>query len=226
MRQLMDEYKTTINLVNQLVKDTRALYDEDVYFAGLIYSDCKKYRYSGNAGFIGICGDKLFEVVNIYYDMEEGNMHPVHNFLVSTYYKKLPSLSYGELPLLEKSDIRVSLRTIYPGMGGGNVYVLIPRRDLRDTARRLYIPTPGLGVDLESGLVIIELHIDRHRFAIKYTGREGRAYLEGNYPQGFENSPAACAITDAVVRITTDALSLYEDITNKGMKFMSIFLLY
>jgi hypothetical protein len=230
MNELMNEYEAMRSLVMNLTEQTRVFLVEDIYFAGLMDSNCEKYRYGENNGFIGVCGNKVFEVLDISYGMK---IYPIHDALVSAYYEKLPWISLGEVYLLEmriflgKNEwTRILLQTIYPGMGSGNVYVVVPRRSLNDIAKKFHIPTPGLGIDLEGRFVIIEFRIENFHFVIKYTGREGRAYLEGGYPRDFENSPIACAITDAVVKIIEDALDLYEDITNKGMKFMSIFLLY
>jgi len=221
MKQLIDKYKAVVNSVFELVRQTWIMLEEDIYFAGLLYSNCEKYRYGG--GFVGICGDRLFEVVNISY-REERSDYPLHNALVNNYYSKLPAISYAKMSLLERDKTMIGIRTFYPMRGGENVYVVTPRESLDDIAKKFHIPSPGLRINLESMYVAIELSIDKYRFAIIHNGY--KAYLEGKYPQGFENSPAACAITDAVVRITTNALNLYEDITNKGMKFASIFLLY
>ena len=221
MKQLIDKYKAVVNSVFELVRQTWIMLEEDIYFAGLLYSNCEKYRYGG--GFVGICGDRLFEVVNISYREERSN-YPLHNALVNNYYSKLPAISYAKMSLLERDKTMIGIRTFYPMRGGENVYVVTPRESLDDIAKKFHIPSPGLRINLESMYVAIELSIDKYRFAIIHNGY--KAYLEGKYPQGFENSPAACAITDAVVRITTNALNLYEDITNKGMKFASIFLLY
>jgi len=231
MNELMSKYEAMRSLVMNLTEQTRVFLVEDIYFAGLMDSNCEKYRYGENNGFIGVCGNKVFEVLDISYGMKK--IYPIHDALVSAYYEKLPRISLGEVYLLEmriflgeNNWTRILLQTIYPGMGSGNVYVAVPRRSLNDIAKKFHIPTPGLGIDLESGFVIIEFRIENFRFAIKYTGREGRAYLEGGYPQGFENSPAACAVTDTVVRMITDAINLYEDITKRGIKFVSIYLLY
>jgi hypothetical protein len=225
IRQLMDRYRAVLKSIAEVVRQTRIILEEDVYFAGLLYSNCEKYMYDGNEGFIGVCGNRLFEVVNISYETGP-SYHPLHDALVKNYYWKLPLMTYTELPLLENGKTRIIMRIIYPGMGGGNVDVVVPRESLNDIARRFRIPTPAPAIDLDNEFVAIVFTIDGYRFAIKYTGREGRAYLEGGYPRGFENSPIACAITDAVVKIIEDALDLYEDIANKGLKFVSIYLLY
>jgi len=224
MNEIIDKYRAVLNSLTPLLR-AGIVSEEDVYFAGLLGSDCKKYRYGNNMGIIGICDSVLFELTNIASFTWEDELRPLHNVLVESY-SKLPPRSLFEIALLERDRVNISLRTIYPGMGAGYVKVLLPKGRLRSVARRFHIPTPGLGVDLESGLVIIELRIDGYHFAIKYSGKEGKAYLEGGYPRDFENSPIACAITDAVVKIIEDALDLYEDIANKGIKFVSIFLLY
>jgi len=230
MKRLMDEYEATIDLVNQLVKDTRMFLAEDVYFAGLLSSDCEKYRYGENNGFIGVCGNKVFEVTDISYRMK---FYPIHDALVSAYYEKLPRISLGEIFLLEmriflgeNNRTRVLIQEIYPGAGGGNVYVAVSRRSLNEIAKKFHIPTPGLGIDLEGGFVIIEFKIEGYHFAIKYSNRERRAYLEGGYPQGFENSPIACTVTDAVARIVTEAFNLFKNIVDGGIKFIITYLLY
>jgi hypothetical protein len=224
MNEIIDKYRAVFNSLTPLLR-AGIVFEEDVYFAGLLGSDCKKYRYGNNMGIIGICDSALFEVANIATFTREDELRPLHNVLVELY-SKLPPRSLFEIALLERDRVDVSLRIIYPGMGAGYVKVLLPKRELRSVARRFHIPTPGLGVDLESEFVAIELSIDKHHFAIKYSGREGRAYLEGSYPQGFENSPIACAVTDATTRIITDAVNLFMDIVNRGIKFVSIYLLY
>ena len=224
MNEIIDKYRAVLNSLTPLLR-AGIVFEEDIYFAGLLGSDCKKYKYGNNMGIIGICDSALFEVTNITSFTWEDESRPLHNVLVELY-SKLPSRTPFEITLLEEDRVDVSLRTIYPGMGAGYVKVLLPKGGLRSVARRFHIPTPGLGVDLEGGLVIIELRIDRHRFAIKYSGREGRAYLEGGYPQGFENSPIACAVTDASTRIITEAFNLFKNIVDSGIKFVSIYLLY
>jgi hypothetical protein len=230
MNELMSEYEAMRNLVMNLTEQTRVFLVEDIYFAGLMNSNCEKYRYGENNGFIGVCGNKVFEVLDISYGMK---MYPIHNALVSAYYEKLPRISLGEVYLLEmriflgeNNWTRILLQTIYPGMGSGNVYVVVSRRSLNDIAKKFHIPTPGLGIDLEGGFAIIEFRIENFHFAIKYNNKERRAYLEGSYSEGIETSPAVCAILDTVVRMITDALNLFMDIANKGLKFVSIYLLY
>ena len=230
MKRLMDEYEATIDLVNQLVKDTRMFLVEDVYFAGLLSSDCEKYRYGEDNGFIGVCGNKVLEVTDISYRMK---FYPIHDTLVSTYYEKLPRISLGEIFLLEmriflgeNNRTRVLIQKIYPGTSGGNVYVAVSRRSLNEIAEKFHTPTPGLGIDLEGEFVIIEFKIEDYHFAIKYSNRERRAYLEGGYPQGFEDSPIACAVTDAVARIVTEAFNLFKNIVDSGIKFIITYLLY
>jgi len=223
MNELMNRYRAVLESVNELAVQTRLVLEEDVYFAGLLHTNCEKYRYGENSGFIGICGDRLFEVINISYG-EEWTNYPLHNILASDYYRKLPIMPYIKANLLRRDKAKITIRTIYGGMGSGIVDVAVPRESLDDKARRFHIPLPGLAIDLEIGYIAIELSINGYRFAIKY--KEDKPYLEGGYPQGFENSPTACAITDAVVEIITDAINLYEDITNKGIKFVSIYLLY
>ncbi len=226
MNELMDRYEATTRTITRLADQARVFLVEDVYFAGLLSSNCEKYRYGEDGGFIGICGNKLFEVVNISYGATHGGAYPIHNALVNTYYKNLPSMSYGEVAMLEDWNAKITLQRIYPGMGAGAVYVVVPRWSLNDTARRFNIPAPGFGADLDDKLVIITLSVGGYRFGIKYNGYRRRAYIEGVCPQGFENSPVACAITEAAVKIIEEALDLYEDITNKGLKFVNIYLLY
>jgi hypothetical protein len=226
MNELMDRYEAVIHTITELANQAGVFLVEDVYFAGLLSSNCEKYRYGENSGFIGICGNKLFEVVSISYEVTHGNTYPIHNALVNTYYKNLPSMSYGEVTMLEDWNAKITLQRIYPGMGAGAVYVVVPRWSLNDTARRFNIPAPGFETDLDDKLVIITLSIGGYRFGIKYNGYRRKAYIEGVCPQGFESSPIACAIADTAVGIIADAINLYEDITKRGIKFVSIYLLY
>jgi hypothetical protein len=226
MNELMDRYEATTRTITGLANQARVFLVEDVYFIGLLLSDCEKYRYGEDSGFIGVCGNKLFEVVNISYGVTRGNMYPIHNALVKTYYKNLPSMSYAEIAMLEDWNAKITLQSIYPGMGAGVVYVVVPRWSLNDTVKRFNIPAPGFGADLSNKLVIITLSVENYRFGIKYNGYRRGAYIEGVYPQGFADSPAACAITDAVVGVIADALNLFMGITKRGIKFVSIYLLY
>ena len=105
MNEIIDKYRAVFNSLTPLLR-AGIVFEEDVYFAGLLGSDCKKYRYENNMGIIGICDSALFELTNIASFTWEDELRPLHNVLVELY-SKLPPRSLSEIALLEMGRVNV-----------------------------------------------------------------------------------------------------------------------
>jgi hypothetical protein len=224
MRQLMDEYKTAIDLVNRLVKYFGDLYAEDVYLAGLVYSDCEKYRYESRRGivekegFVGVCGDKV--IIFQYEVKRRKKLHPIYVLLRDTYYEKLPPISESDLSSLAESKVKIMV-----GDTRG-AYVIVGKKRLREIAEKLHISIRDVYADWRERYASVILEIGGSPIIIRYNDILGRVSLDGRYPQGFENSPIACATTDVATRIITEAFNLFKNIVNKGVNIITTYLLY
>jgi len=224
MRRLMDEYKATIDLVNGLAKYFGDLYAEDVYLAGLAYSDCEKYRYESRRGiaekegFVGVCGDKV--IIFQYEVKRREKLHPIYVLLRDTYYERLPPISESDVSSLAESKVKITVGDTRCA------YVIVGEERLREIAKKLQILIRQVYADWKEGYASIILEIGGSSITIRYNNKEGRTSLDGQYPQGFENSPIACTVTDVATRIITEAFNLFKNITNKGASLITTYLLY
>ena len=224
MRRVMKNYKATIDLVNGLVKYFGDLYAEDVYLAGFVYSDCEKYRYESRRGivekegFVGVCGDKV--IIFQYEVKRREKLDPIYVLLRNTYYERLPPISESDVTSLAESKVRITV------WDTRDAYVIVGEEGLREIAKKLQISIRQVYADWKEGYASIILEIGGSSITIRYNDEEGRVSLDGQYPQGFENSPIACAVTNTAARIITETFNLFKNIANKGASLITTYLLY
>ena len=226
--KLVGKFTEVYLLPNRLSKIYgERVYVEDLLFAGLILSGCTVYKHLSEAGFIGICGDKAMELSGVIYATVvpgKSFREIFHKLLVEGYFKAIPRMPTSMWANLRERSYLIYLTRPAGGMSSlSTVGVYLPKSGVIEVAKKYGLSPPTISTVShqpfgETGTFTVLLG------TCGLTGSWRKIHT--NCPSNLTTSEGFCKVLDAILGVFKDAVELYGEVLNNGVKALNLYLLY